>query len=173
MEFQLELNFGYIIRMSTMQLFFFAQNLVRVLAKSFLLSSQNYYGLVVLKVSTITTRAVGYTIQLSNWRGSWIDQYLRRWTADQLSMSTVGVLEEESLQVLPCCKSCEEMALCTATSTPSERVFPICGMVNSAKQSSMSGKSIQSQVFVHNNINKAFSDWTCRQAVGNSSVAVG
>ena len=46
----------------------------------------------------------------------------------------------------------------TATSTPSERVFSICGIVNSAKQSSMSGKSIQSQVFVHNNLNKAFSD---------------
>ena len=46
----------------------------------------------------------------------------------------------------------------TATLTPSERVFSICGIVNSAKRSSMSGKSIQSQVFVHNNLNKAFSD---------------
>ena len=38
-----------------------------------------------------------------------------------------------------------------ATSTPSERIFSICGIVNSAKRSSLAGKSIENQVFVHNN----------------------
>ena len=37
------------------------------------------------------------------------------------------------------------------TSTPSERVFSICGIVDSAKRSSLSGKSIEDQVFIHNN----------------------
>ena len=37
------------------------------------------------------------------------------------------------------------------TSTPSERVFSICGIVNSAKRSRLSGKSIENQVLVHNN----------------------
>ena len=41
-----------------------------------------------------------------------------------------------------------------ATSTPSERVFSICGIVNQAKRSRLTGKSIQSQVFIHNNIAK-------------------
>jgi hAT family C-terminal dimerisation region len=40
----------------------------------------------------------------------------------------------------------------TATSTPSERVFSICGIVNTAKQSSLVGKSIEDQVFLHNNL---------------------
>ena len=38
-----------------------------------------------------------------------------------------------------------------ATSTPSERVFSICGIVNTAKRSRLSGKSIENQVFIHNN----------------------
>ena len=38
-----------------------------------------------------------------------------------------------------------------ATSTPSERVFSICGIVNMAKRSNLSGTSIENQVFVHNN----------------------
>ena len=42
----------------------------------------------------------------------------------------------------------------SATSTPSERVFSICGIVNSAKRSSLKGESIQDQVFVHNNYYK-------------------
>lgn len=39
----------------------------------------------------------------------------------------------------------------TATSTPSERVFSICGLVDTAKRSKMLGESIEAQVFVHNN----------------------
>lgn len=39
----------------------------------------------------------------------------------------------------------------TATSTPSERVFSICGLVDTAKRSQMLGESIEAQVFVHNN----------------------
>lgn len=39
----------------------------------------------------------------------------------------------------------------TATSTPSERVFSICGLVDSCKRSQMLGESIEAQVFVHNN----------------------
>ena len=39
----------------------------------------------------------------------------------------------------------------TATSTPSERVFSICGHVDSCKRSQMLGESIEAQVFVHNN----------------------
>lgn len=39
----------------------------------------------------------------------------------------------------------------TATSTPSERVFSICGLVDTAKRSKMLGASIEAQVFVHNN----------------------
>ena len=38
-----------------------------------------------------------------------------------------------------------------ATSTPSERVFSICGIVNTAKRSKMNGKSIENQVLIHNN----------------------
>ena len=38
-----------------------------------------------------------------------------------------------------------------ATSIPSERVFSICGIVNTAKRSSSSGKSVENQVFIHNN----------------------
>lgn len=38
-----------------------------------------------------------------------------------------------------------------ATSTPSERVFSICGVVDTAKRSRMTGNSIEKQVFLHNN----------------------
>ena len=38
-----------------------------------------------------------------------------------------------------------------ATSTPSKRVFSICGIVNTAKRSKMNGKSIENQVLIHNN----------------------
>jgi hAT family C-terminal dimerisation region len=40
----------------------------------------------------------------------------------------------------------------TATSTPIERVFSICGIVNTAIRSSLLGKSIEDQVFLHNNL---------------------
>lgn len=39
----------------------------------------------------------------------------------------------------------------TATSTPSERVFSICGLVDTCKRSKMLGESTEAQVFVHNN----------------------
>ena len=39
----------------------------------------------------------------------------------------------------------------TGTSTPSERVFSICGIVDGTKRSSLLGESIETQVFVHNN----------------------
>ena len=42
----------------------------------------------------------------------------------------------------------------TATSTPSERVFSICGVVDIAKRSCMVGESIEKQVFLHNNYYK-------------------
>lgn len=42
----------------------------------------------------------------------------------------------------------------TATSTPSERVFSICGVVDTAKRSCMVGESIENQVFLHNNYHK-------------------
>ena len=42
----------------------------------------------------------------------------------------------------------------TATSTPSERVFSICGVVDTAKRSCMVGESIEKQVFLHNNYYK-------------------
>ena len=38
-----------------------------------------------------------------------------------------------------------------ATSTPSERVFSICGVVDTARRSRLTGKSIEKQVFLHNN----------------------
>jgi len=38
-----------------------------------------------------------------------------------------------------------------ATSTPSERVFSICGVADTAKRSRMTGESIEKQVFLHNN----------------------
>ena len=41
-----------------------------------------------------------------------------------------------------------------ATSTPSERVFSICGLVDSPKRSKLLGESIQKQVFLYNNIDE-------------------
>ena len=41
-----------------------------------------------------------------------------------------------------------------ATSTPSERVFSICGLVDTAKRSKLLGESIQKQVFLYNNIDE-------------------
>lgn len=38
-----------------------------------------------------------------------------------------------------------------ATSTPSERVFSICGLVSTCKRSRLIGESIEAQVFLHNN----------------------
>jgi len=38
-----------------------------------------------------------------------------------------------------------------ATSTPSERVFSICSVVDTAKRNRLKGKSIENQVFIHNN----------------------
>ena len=38
----------------------------------------------------------------------------------------------------------------SSTSTPSERVFSICGVVDTAKRSCMLGESIENQVFMHN-----------------------
>jgi hAT family C-terminal dimerisation region len=40
----------------------------------------------------------------------------------------------------------------TAKSAPSELVFSICGIVNTAIRSSLLGKSIEDQVFLHNNL---------------------
>ena len=37
-----------------------------------------------------------------------------------------------------------------ATSTPSERVFSICGLVDTTKRSNLLGESIEKQVFLHN-----------------------
>jgi hAT family C-terminal dimerisation region len=39
----------------------------------------------------------------------------------------------------------------SGTSKPSERVFSICGVVDSTKRSRMLGESIENQVFMHNN----------------------
>lgn len=50
----------------------------------------------------------------------------------------------------------------TATSTPSERVFSICGLVDSCKRSQMLGESIEAQVFVHNNYNE------CQNAINDN-----
>ena len=41
-----------------------------------------------------------------------------------------------------------------ATSTPSERVFSICGLVDTAKRSSLLGESIQKQIFLYNNMDE-------------------
>ena len=41
-----------------------------------------------------------------------------------------------------------------ATSTPSERVFSICGLVDTAKRSNLLGESIQKQVFLYNNMDE-------------------
>ena len=38
-----------------------------------------------------------------------------------------------------------------ATSTPSERVFSICGLVNQAKRTRMTPATMQSQVMMHMN----------------------
>jgi hAT family C-terminal dimerisation region len=40
----------------------------------------------------------------------------------------------------------------TATSTPSERVFSICGILNTARRSSFVGNSIEDQGFLHNSL---------------------
>ena len=40
-----------------------------------------------------------------------------------------------------------------ATSTPSERVFSICGIVDTAKRTRLLGESVEAQVFLHNNYN--------------------
>ena len=36
-----------------------------------------------------------------------------------------------------------------ATLTPSGRIFSICGITNTVKRNSFSGKSIENQVFIH------------------------
>ena len=41
-----------------------------------------------------------------------------------------------------------------ATSTPSERVFSICGLVDTTKRSNLLGESIEKQVFLHNNMDE-------------------
>jgi len=43
------------------------------------------------------------------------------------------------------------LSVCS-TSTPSKRVFSICGIVNSAKRSRMNGNAIAAQVFLYNNL---------------------
>ena len=40
------------------------------------------------------------------------------------------------------------------TSTPSERVFSICGLVHTTKRSNLLGLSMEKQVFCYNNLNK-------------------
>jgi len=61
------------------------------------------------------------------------------WWRDNLSrFPSVGAVARKWLSV-------------PATSTPSERVFSICGIVDSAKRSSLAGRSIEDQVFIHNN----------------------
>jgi hAT family C-terminal dimerisation region len=40
-----------------------------------------------------------------------------------------------------------------ATSTPSERVISICGIVDTAKRTSLLVESVEAQVFLHNNYN--------------------
>ena len=39
----------------------------------------------------------------------------------------------------------------TATSTPSEGVFSICGIVDTARRNRLNGKSIENQAFIHSN----------------------
>ena len=63
---------------------------------------------------------------------------LEWWQVHKNKYPNVAVLARKWLSVL-------------GTLTPSERVFSICGLVNTAKRSRLSGKSIQNQVFVHNN----------------------
>jgi hAT family C-terminal dimerisation region len=41
-----------------------------------------------------------------------------------------------------------------STSTPSERVFSICGVVDTARRNRLGGESISAQVLVHNNLSK-------------------
>ena len=43
-----------------------------------------------------------------------------------------------------------------ATSTPSERKFSICGLLDTAEWSNLLGVSIEKQVFRYNNINKLY-----------------
>ena len=63
---------------------------------------------------------------------------LEWWQVHKNKYPNVAVLARKWLSVL-------------GTLTPSERVFSICGLVNTAKRSRLSGKSIQNQVFIHNN----------------------
>ena len=63
---------------------------------------------------------------------------LEWWIGNKMRYPNVAVVARQWLSV-------------PATSTPSERVFSICGIVNTAKRSSSSGKSIENQVFIHNN----------------------
>ena len=37
------------------------------------------------------------------------------------------------------------------TSTPGERIFSICGIVDTARRNRLNGKSIENQVFIHSN----------------------
>ena len=39
----------------------------------------------------------------------------------------------------------------SSTSTPSERVFSICGVVDTPRRNRMVGESVENQVFLHNN----------------------
>ncbi len=67
------------------------------------------------------------------------------WGKNRLRYPNIAVIARKWLSVV-------------ATSTPSERVFSICGIVDSARRSKMTGESIQKQVFLHNNYYKVLSN---------------
>ena len=70
---------------------------------------------------------------------------LEWWSKNRLQYPNIAVV------------SCKWLSVVT-TSTPSERVFSICGVVDSARRSKMTGESIQKQVFLHNNYYKVYSN---------------
>ena len=63
------------------------------------------------------------------------------WKAKHFNYPNVARVAQKWLSVL-------------ATSTPSERVFSICGLVDTTKRSNLLGESIEKQVFLHNNIDE-------------------
>ena len=70
---------------------------------------------------------------------------LEWWSKNRLQYPNIAVVSCKWLSVV-------------ATSTPSECVFSICGVVDSARRSKMTGESIQKQVFLHNNYYKVYSN---------------
>jgi len=64
------------------------------------------------------------------------------------------VVERKSFNFPDVARVARQWLSVPATSTPSERVFSICGLVDTVKRSNLLGESIQKQVFLHKNMDE-------------------